>query len=121
NVENLQAFSVIFTSPSSANRVMDDSNENKNDNPVSTSILPASPKATKSSVATKLGLEAVTPRTIAYAAVMLHFSLTDAPQWKILYNNFNYELFYNFIVDYFEDIEGAEAKKHVKALLKWWN
>ncbi|KAG6849521.1 hypothetical protein C0991_011457, partial [Blastosporella zonata] len=51
----------------------------------------------------------------------LHFSLTDAPQWKILYNNFNYELFYNFIVDYFEDIEGAEAKKHVKALLKWWN
>ncbi|KAG6904791.1 hypothetical protein DXG01_007126 [Tephrocybe rancida] len=120
NMASFMAFSVIFTSPSSANCVANDcTNENKA--PTDANGNNISSKATKSSVTTKLKLEAVTPCTIAYAAIMLHFSLTDAPFWKVTYNNFNYEHFYNFIVDFFEDVDGVEAQKRVKSLLKWWN
>ncbi|KAG6853802.1 hypothetical protein C0991_001252 [Blastosporella zonata] len=51
---------------------------------------------------------------------MLHL-LTDAPFRKVTYNNFNYEHFYDFIVDFFEVLDGVEAQKRVKSLLKWWN
>ena len=70
----------------------------------------------------------VTPRAIAYAAVQvrnslrfdaqltgplpqLHFSLTDATHWMSQYNGFNYEEFWEFIVDYFEADETAEARE----------
>ncbi|KAF5367844.1 hypothetical protein D9615_010572 [Tricholomella constricta] len=119
----VKTFSTIFMSPSSANSIVDDreNDENADDFRAHFSQPTASRKATKSCVAKKLRLEAITPRAIAYAAVLLHFSLTDAPHWKPIYNGFSYELLYNFIVDFFEDIEGVQAKARAKSLLKWWN
>lgn len=62
-----QTYSLIFTSPSSAKGIANDDDEN---------IPPfgsksKSPKATRNSVAQKLKLETVSPRSIAYAAVMV--------------------------------------------------
>lgn len=57
----------------------------------------------------------------AHQALKLHFSLTDAPHWKPIYNGFSYELLYNFIIDFFDDIEGVQAKARAKSLLKWWD
>ncbi|KAF5382538.1 hypothetical protein D9615_002822 [Tricholomella constricta] len=114
----VKAYSLVFTSPSSANRVIDDADENENTAPPGSTSLS---KATKYSVAQKLNLNAVTPRSIAYVAVLLHFSLTDAPHWKSTFNNLSYELMYNFIVDFFEDTSGPQAEDRIKSLFKWWN
>jgi hypothetical protein len=37
------------------------------------------------------------------------------------YNGFDYEEFWEFIVDYFEDDETEEAKEASTKLLEWWN
>lgn len=84
-------------------------------------------------------MDAVTPRAIAYAAVLvchcfgllckcsclpkLHFNMTDAYHWKIEYNGFNYEAFYNFIVDYMEDVPDSDllGQSAAKDVLSWWN
>ncbi|KAF9501633.1 hypothetical protein BDN71DRAFT_1500672 [Pleurotus eryngii] len=79
-------------------------------------------KATKKSVGQQLGLISVTPRTIAYAAVLLHFSLSPAKFWDLEFNDFSYEAFYNNIVDYLEDPgDDDEAVAEVKAVIDWWN
>ena len=79
----------------------------------------------------------VTPRSIAYIAVLvrrflhvlaqliypfqLHFSLTDATYWMSEYNGFNYEEFWEFIVDYFEADETPQGQEASTKLLEWWN
>ncbi|KAG5634192.1 hypothetical protein H0H81_002993 [Sphagnurus paluster] len=109
----------FFFAPSSANRVRSD-NDNENDN-LAVSGSSASRRTTKSTVAQKMGLNIATPCTIAYAAVLLHFSLTDAPNWKAMHNGFSYEHLYNFIIDFFEDARGDNANERTMALLCWWN
>jgi len=82
----------------------------------------------------------VTPRSIAYTAVMvrdvgpfsstyvsytwllqLAFNLTSAISWMEEVDGFNFRLFWEFIVDYFERPDGPEAAKRVATLLRWWN
>lgn len=78
----------------------------------------------------------VTPRAIAYAAVQvrnsihlftqlmrpqLHFALADATHWMSHYNGFNYEEFYEFIVDFFEADTTPQAQEASANLLAWWN
>ena len=81
----------------------------------------------------------VTPRSIAYAAAQvspvqfvlrhaddadrtqLHFALQSASHWRRVYDDFNYEEFYNFIVDYFEADMSPVTKNEGKVLLDWWN
>jgi len=79
----------------------------------------------------------VTTRGIAYAAVhvrhplhhsswltylsKLHFSLCDASQWVPHYNGFNYEEFYEFIIDFFEADQTPEGKAASRELFNWWN
>jgi len=53
--------------------------------------------------------------------VQLHFALQTAGQWCRIYDDFNYEEFYNFIVDYFEADSSPEARKAARELLDWWN
>jgi hypothetical protein len=89
-------------------------------------------------VATQLKMDGqVTPRAIAYTAVQvfysppdtppgshwskLHFALNDATHWACHYNGFNYEEFYEFIVDFFEEDQTQEGKAAAKELLHWWN
>ncbi|KAI3998398.1 hypothetical protein EV122DRAFT_256013 [Schizophyllum commune] len=84
-------------------------------------------KATKSNVATLLRMKGqISPRAIAYAAVLLHFNLTNATQWVEQRGGVSYPALYNFIIDYFEGYdpataEGQLAKAQGDVLLKWYN
>ncbi|KAF9043142.1 hypothetical protein BJ165DRAFT_1405518 [Panaeolus papilionaceus] len=115
----VQTYCAIFTSPTSSEEFEDGESE---DGPVRKKVKAKFKKATKTNVATILHMSGnVTPRSIAYAAVMLVFNLTDATQWMETYNGFNFRVFWNFIVDYFEDTPDERASKKAAALLKWWN
>ncbi|KAJ3723066.1 hypothetical protein C8R42DRAFT_665183 [Lentinula raphanica] len=63
----------------------------------------------------------VKPRSIAYAAVHLHFALSDASHWTNTHMGYNYLDLWNFVVDFFEDPQNEEEEKQAKELLKWWN
>jgi len=81
----------------------------------------------------------VTPRSIAYAAVQvfdfmhfvgcllmfistqLHFNLQTAERWNEIYGGFDYRGLYNYIVDFFEDVQDGPVKTRAQDLLKWWS
>ncbi|KAF7305333.1 Alpha-type protein kinase domain-containing protein [Mycena chlorophos] len=64
----------------------------------------------------------VPPRTIAYAAVMLYYALSDCGQWNDTLNGVEMADMYNFLVDFFEDtVEGSRAAKRIEKLLAWWD
>ena len=124
----LQAFQHIFTSPSSATK-------NKTSEVTSR----------RHDVANVLCMNNhVTPRSIAYTATQVHshllifrsllmsllpaplgpkliFSLSTVREWKHEHNGFYYPAFYDFIVDFFEDIRDDMAQENVDDLLDWWN
>jgi len=131
----LQTYCAIFTSPSSSEAFEEETEEGPCRKKQKTM---SQRKATKRNVATLLRMEGkVTPRTIAYAAVLVRstnlfvfpvslkqlqlvFNLTSATQWTEEYNGFNFPAFYNFIVDFFEEASGTQAKRRVEKLLAWW-
>jgi len=55
------------------------------------------------------------------AIPQLHFALNDATHWESPYNGFNYEEFYEFIIDFFEADKTPEGKAASHELLIWWN
>ncbi|KAJ3878198.1 hypothetical protein F5051DRAFT_503376 [Lentinula edodes] len=111
----VQVYRLIFTSPSSTK-----------DQPQDVENLPASKKKKttgtnhRGNVAQIIHMNDVKPRSIAYAAIHLHFALNDAPHWADSHMGYNYLDLWNFIVDFFEDPEDEEEKQS-KELLKWWN
>ncbi|KAE9383584.1 hypothetical protein BT96DRAFT_1008996 [Gymnopus androsaceus JB14] len=77
-------------------------------------------KSTRKTVAQLLDLKEATPRSIAYACVMLRFALSDAKAWNSD-RSFNYEGLYLTIIDYLEDVmPGSVEEKQIQELLKWW-
>ncbi|KAK0442561.1 hypothetical protein EV421DRAFT_1736078 [Armillaria borealis] len=117
----LKVWCAIFTSPSSAEDIDDTENNALDSSEPPTKHKRASKKSTRGNVATLCRLEGqVTPRTIAYAAVMLHFNLTDATAWQEEYCGVSYLALWNFIVDFFEAPSDAETKQQVNDLLAWW-
>ncbi|KAF9031049.1 hypothetical protein BJ165DRAFT_1535541 [Panaeolus papilionaceus] len=116
----VKTYCAIFTSPTSLEEFEQDESE---DGPSRKKVkMSASKKATKSNVATILHMSGrVTPRSIAYAAVMLAFNLTDATQWSETYNGFNFRVLWHFIIDYFEDSPDEISTQRAASLLKWWN
>ncbi|KAF9056174.1 hypothetical protein BJ165DRAFT_1522119 [Panaeolus papilionaceus] len=117
----VKSFCVIFTSPTSADSFEDVESEN---GPVrkKSRASASQKKATKANVANLLHMNGiVTSRSIAYAAVLLAFSLTDAVQWVDVYNGFAYPALWDFIVDYFDAPEDDASKKRADDLLLWWN
>jgi len=60
----------------------------------------------------------VTPRAIAYAATQLVFSLNTSREWRKEHAGFHYPSFYNFLVDYFEDVEDDFSKEANEELLR---
>jgi hypothetical protein len=123
-VRLLKVYKSIFTSPSSAADVADDcGSERENEAPLKAAKLSQSrKKATKRNVATKLHMnDKVTPRSIAYATVLLHFNLQTAERWYEIYGGFDYRGLYNYIIDFFEDVQDGPAKKRAQDLLKWWS
>ncbi|KAF7327019.1 hypothetical protein MKEN_00276800 [Mycena kentingensis (nom. inval.)] len=79
--------------------------------------------ATKQTVADILGFDGkVPPRTIAYAAALLIFALSNCLKWSTQFLGIDLDNLYNFIVDYLEDtVPGSKAAKRVESLLKWSN
>ncbi|KIJ94639.1 hypothetical protein K443DRAFT_11933 [Laccaria amethystina LaAM-08-1] len=116
----IKVYKSIFTSPSSAKDVSEDNDENMP--PAKLQKTLSSNKPVRRNVASKLHLNGkVTPRSIAYAAVQLHFNLQTAGSWSAIYGGFNYQGLYNYVVDVFEDAPGPAAKKRAQDLLNWWS
>ncbi|KAF8955095.1 hypothetical protein BDZ97DRAFT_1620698, partial [Flammula alnicola] len=96
----------IFTSPSSAHE------ENEL----------AKTSSRRRDVASTLHLNhRVSPRSIAYAAVQLIFSLSNAKDWTHLHAGVHYPSFYNFVTNFFEGAQDPVSKRGVSLLLQWWN
>jgi len=51
----------------------------------------------------------------------LVFSLNSAREWKQEHDGFHYPSFYNFIVDFFEDVDDETTNASVNELFEWWN
>lgn len=117
----LKVWCAIFTSPSSAEDVDNAENDDPQSSQPPIKRTKAGKKSTRGNVATLCRLEGqVTPRTIAYAAVMLHFNLTDATTWQEEYCGVSYPALWNFIVDFFEAPADPGSKQRVNELLAWW-
>ncbi|KAL0563517.1 hypothetical protein V5O48_018551 [Marasmius crinis-equi] len=54
-------------------------------------------QSTRDPVATLIGMNEVTARSIAYAAVILHFCLNNASKWTIVHDGFSYISLYDSI------------------------
>ncbi|KAG1837473.1 hypothetical protein C8R48DRAFT_622817, partial [Suillus tomentosus] len=51
----------------------------------------------------------------------LRFALSSANSWRIMDDDFNSEVFYSHIVDFFELPPTQDAAKEVDDILLWWN
>ncbi|KAJ7841125.1 hypothetical protein B0H13DRAFT_2415140 [Mycena leptocephala] len=75
----------------------------------------------KRSVTAIIGLNHVTGRSIAYAAVQYRVAISDQHHWEESDGSFDYAEFYNNVVDYFEFPPGPIAKLEIAQLLDFWN
>jgi hypothetical protein len=80
----------------------------------------------------------VTPRAIAYVVCQVsmdydyvtidpshsvwqvRFALSSVTSWRTVDGDFDYEIFWNNIVDFFEDVPGPVTRCRVTKLLEWW-
>ena len=51
----------------------------------------------------------------------LRFALSNCGTWRIIDGEFDYDAFYNNIVDFFENTETLQEKRFIRDLLIWWN
>ncbi|KJA23242.1 hypothetical protein HYPSUDRAFT_137971, partial [Hypholoma sublateritium FD-334 SS-4] len=117
----VKTFASIFTSPSSSEFFVE-ADENGSARKKRRVASDSQKTVTKSNVSTIIGMEGqVSPRSIAYAAVMVSFNLTDADHWMEVYNHFSYRALYSLIIDFFEAPSDPASKKHSDNLLKWWS
>ncbi|KAJ7688804.1 hypothetical protein B0H17DRAFT_1135348 [Mycena rosella] len=81
-----------------------------------------SPTPIRKPVAEKLGMNGkVTPRSIAYIAILVYFALTNASGWMPDYYNISLPQMYDFIVDFFEiPTRSSAARNRADDLLTWW-
>lgn len=112
----VKAFKHIFTSPTSVLKM-----NTETDDPHLKKRQKCDERRTRSHVASLLGMKSVCPRAIAYIAVQLRFALSGCGAWRVIDGEFNYDDFYNNIVDFFEDTETPDEKKVIQDLLLWWN
>ncbi|KJA14120.1 hypothetical protein HYPSUDRAFT_208728 [Hypholoma sublateritium FD-334 SS-4] len=118
----IRVYKAIFTSPSSAKNTPDEDEDVENMPPAKLQKISSGKSPLRRNVASKVHLnDKVTSRSIAYAAVQLHFNLQTAASWASIYGGFDYQGLYNYIVDFFDDAPGPEAKKRSKDLLDWWS
>ncbi|KAJ7927900.1 hypothetical protein B0H13DRAFT_2312076 [Mycena leptocephala] len=114
----LQTYLHIFTAPKSAVKLQDEADNERigaanlsgtenvlpgpssSERPAKRRKVAAS-QSSKKSVASKIRMCRVTPRSIAYAAVHHRFALSDAPTWNETDGDFDYILYYYNILDWF--------------------
>ncbi|KAG2744719.1 hypothetical protein P692DRAFT_20743198 [Suillus brevipes Sb2] len=114
------AFKAIFTSPSSAKEVDGDGDGAD----IIANNMRARRKSdqakVKSCVASIINMKKVTPRSIAYIACQVRFALSNVSSWRTIDGDFDYEAFWNNVVDFFENVPGPVTKRRVEKLLEWW-
>ncbi|KAG2132195.1 hypothetical protein BD769DRAFT_1386482 [Suillus cothurnatus] len=66
-------------------------------------------------------MKKVTPRSIAYIACLVRFSLSSVTSWRSVDGDFDYVQFWRTIVDFFERPPGRDAQRRVDRLLEWWS
>ncbi|KAG6915549.1 hypothetical protein DXG01_010984 [Tephrocybe rancida] len=101
-----KTFKFIFTSPSSADGYIPQESSDLQDMKIIFVRTSSSTTSKRSDVAAEyLPRNLVTGRSVAYAAVMLIFSLNNDDSWTAIKDSsVNYEGLYYFIIDYFEDL-----------------
>ncbi|KAG1838949.1 hypothetical protein C8R48DRAFT_679974 [Suillus tomentosus] len=112
----LKGFKAIFTSPSSANEVDGDGDGDGADiiENCRCARRRSDQAKVKTCVASIIGMRKVTPRAIAYTACQIRFALSNITSWRTVDRDFDYQIFWNNIVDFFEVPPG------VNQLLEWW-
>ncbi|KAG1764183.1 hypothetical protein EV702DRAFT_982206 [Suillus placidus] len=56
----------------------------------------------------------------AKVKMCVRFALSRVTSWRTMDGDFNYEMFWNNIVDFFEDVPGPVPQRRVAQLLEWW-
>ncbi|KAG1811124.1 uncharacterized protein BJ212DRAFT_1483796 [Suillus subaureus] len=116
----VQAFKATFTSPSSAKEADGDgdrANILENNRRARRALNQAKVKTCMASI---INMRKVTARSIAYVVCQVCFALSGVTSWRTIDGDFDYEMFWNNIVDFFEDVPGPVAQCRVTQLLKWW-
>ncbi|KAG2740262.1 hypothetical protein P692DRAFT_201728370, partial [Suillus brevipes Sb2] len=116
----IQGYKAVFTSPSSAKDVEGDGD--------GADVIWNNARARKNfggvkvkkHVAQIIKMRKVTPRSIAYIACQVRFALSSVTSWRSIDGDFDYVLFWQSIVDFFERPPGREARRRVERLLQWW-
>ncbi|KAG2120361.1 hypothetical protein BD769DRAFT_1671794 [Suillus cothurnatus] len=116
----VQAFKAVFTSPSSAKEADRDGD--------GADVLENNRRArrqlnqvkVKTCVASIINMRKVTPRSLAYVVCQVRFALSSVSSWRTVDGDFDYEVFWNNVVDFFEDVPGPVAQRRVTKLLEWW-
>ncbi|KAG2740324.1 hypothetical protein P692DRAFT_201728313 [Suillus brevipes Sb2] len=95
----VMGFKAIFTSPSSANEVDGDGD--------GADIIENNRRAR---------------RRLDHGKVKtcIRFALSNITSWRTVDGDFDYQIFWNNIVDFFEDAPGPAAQARVNNLLEWW-
>ncbi|KAG1786249.1 uncharacterized protein HD556DRAFT_1248501 [Suillus plorans] len=95
----VQAFKAIFTSPSSTREADGDGD--------GADILENNRRARRQLNQAKV-------------KTCVHFALSNISSWRTIDGDFDYEGFWNNMVDFFEDVPGPVAQRRVNLLLEWW-
>ncbi|KAG2737703.1 hypothetical protein P692DRAFT_201732753 [Suillus brevipes Sb2] len=95
----VQAFKAVFTSPSSAREADGDG--------FGADIIENNRRARRA-------LSQVKVKTC------VRFALSSVSSWRTVDGDFDYEAFWNNIVDFFEEVPGPVAQRRVANLLEWW-
>ncbi|KAG2096362.1 uncharacterized protein F5147DRAFT_584102 [Suillus discolor] len=95
----VMGFKAIFTSPSSANEADGDGD--------GANIIENNRRARRRSDQVKV-------------KTCIRFALSNVSSWRAVDGDFDYQIFWDNIVDFFEDAPGPAARARVKELLEWW-
>ncbi|KAG1814160.1 hypothetical protein EV424DRAFT_1326209 [Suillus variegatus] len=110
----VMAFKAIFTSPCSANEVdREGDGTNILENNQRTQRRSNQAKV-KTCVASIIGMRKVTARMIAYTACQVRFALSHITSWCTVDRDFDYQLFWNNIIDFFRGCPRSNCASEVE-------
>ncbi|KAG1857713.1 hypothetical protein DFJ58DRAFT_840571 [Suillus subalutaceus] len=102
----VQAFKATFTSPSSAREADGDGD--------GADILENNRHARQALSQVKVKMYLI------YKLWQVCFALSGVTSWRTMDGDFDYKMFWNAIVDFFENVPGPVAQHRVTQLLEWW-
>ncbi|KAG2363644.1 hypothetical protein BDR07DRAFT_1281868, partial [Suillus spraguei] len=117
------AFKAIFMSPSSAREAEGDGDGAdilENNRRARWKSEQTKVKTCVASILNMKNMKKVMPRAIAYVVCQVRFTLSSVSSWCTVDGDFDYEVFWNNIVDFFEDVPGPVTRCKVDKLFEWW-